>query len=101
MATDSKNNRDSRLSCGICEVSFTTKEEKEQHLRLHCILCKVLFESRDALLDHMTESHHVEASGAVFWPLQSQVASSDEEDADALSADERDLIEYQREHLDQ
>lgn len=93
---NAKNKLDAGLQCGICEVSFRTKQEKEEHLRLHCILCKVLCASRNELIDHMRDKHYVEA-GAAFWPLHTPTSSSVGED-DGLSKDERDFIEYKREH---
>jgi hypothetical protein len=75
-----KNNCDSILTCRMCGVSSPTREEKERHLR-----------------EHMKGRHPREATGAVFWQLQEWVASTDGE-AGGLSEDERDLIEYCREH---
>jgi hypothetical protein len=90
MPNPNNNNDHAGLPCGICGVSFPTKQEKELHLRLHCVLCKVLSESRNQLLDHMKDSHQIEA-GAVFWPLDGLKANSADGD-DEWSEDELEAM---------
>src|SRR5690348_6752431 len=86
------------FQCLICEVSFPTKQEQEDHLRLHCVLCKVLFETRNELLKHMNDEHPREA-GVPYWPLSGSSSNPAEDDRE-LSKDESDVIEYKREHLE-